>query len=119
MLEEEEMTLSFSRVRLALGLVAALVLLAVGTAGASAASPPFEPIALKRIPLPKDLSTNDPAFAADGGHLLFAAKRAGDTQHQLWIADLQGKDAHCITCSGPAVPDVNYVNPFPDGKRIF
>lgn len=113
------MSLSHSRLIAALGLIGALMVLAVGVGSASAASAPFEPIALKRIPLPEGLSYNDPAFAADGQHLLFAAKRNGDAQHQLWIADLKGKDVHCITCSGPAVPDVNYVNPFPDGKRIF
>jgi hypothetical protein len=106
-----------------LGLAMSAMLVVVGAGSASAASPPFEPITFKRIPLPKELhGTTTPAFTVDGKHLLFRADREvnGETEKALWITDLKGKDVRCITCSGgPAVPQVNYVFPFPDGKRIF
>jgi hypothetical protein len=103
----------------ALALTAAASLL-VAASSASAAQVPFEPIDFKRIPLPEDVNpTSEPAFAADGAHVLFAAQRAGTAKDQLWISDLKGKDIRCLTCSGPGVPDHFYPNPFPDGKRVF
>jgi hypothetical protein len=117
------------RRRTALALAAASLLIIAAPAANAAQVPapaanvaqvPFEPITFNRIPLPTDLKqTGDPAFTADGKHLLFRGKRSSDAEYELWISDLKGKDIRCITCSGPAVPDVNYANPFPDGKRIF
>src|SRR3954451_23832480 len=100
------MSLLSSRVSAAFALVIAVVLVAAGAAGASAASPPFEAITFKHVPLPEGLhGTTTPAFTADGKHLLFRADREvdGKTQNGLWITDLKGKDVRCITCSGPAV----------------
>jgi len=111
----------------ALGLVGAALFLLVGATGATASggaeSVPFEPIKLDRIGLPADVHhASEPSFTADGKHLLFRAEREvnGETEKGLWITDLKGKEQRCITCSGgPAVPQVNYVFPFQDGKRIF
>jgi hypothetical protein len=108
------------------GPIAVCIAVLVGVVGSaqaksdSAKPVPFEPITFKRIPLPKDVKqSGDPAFAADGGHLLFPARRPGEDKDQLWIADLKGKDIRCITCSGPGVPGNFYANPFPDGKRVL
>src|SRR4051794_28154602 len=101
--------------------IATFALLAASSAARAAV--PFDPITFDRIGLPADVHhASEPSFTADGEHLLFRAEREvnGQTEKGLWISDLKGKEQRCITCSGgPAVPQVNYVFPFQDGKRIF
>src|SRR5690242_13969298 len=112
-----------SRGRTYLALTAAsAALLGLAAPGAGAKPFAFEPIDFLRIPLPAGVTApaQVPSFTSDGKHLLFAGKHTGDKKVGLWISDLKGgKNVRCITCAGPDVPDVNYVFPFRDGKRVF
>ncbi|MFL9875837.1 TolB family protein [Paraburkholderia megapolitana] len=77
----------------------------------------FQPVNIQRINLPGAItSARWPVFANDGQHLLFFSAS------ELWITDLAGADAHCLSCglvNDPRSPGEGEVTPFPDGKRVF
>ena len=69
-------------------------------------------------------------FAHDGHHLLFYSTAANTTggstgrgsTAQLWITDLTGGQAHCLSCGlahDPSSSGEGEITPFPDGKRVF
>ena len=107
------------RVRATLALViATMALIGLWQAAASASAAPyaFEPINYKRVPLPASMSKDQiaaPVFTPDGKHLVFQ-----DGGH-VWVADLHGKKVRCITCEGAGPSFDGFIDPFPDGKRLF
>jgi len=91
----------------------------------------FQPIAIDRVDLPKQVkSAGWPVFTQDGKHLLFYSTgtntSGGSTgvasQAELWIVGLHGKDPHCLSCGvtgAPSSKGEGEIGVFPDGKRIF
>lgn len=77
----------------------------------------FQPISIQRINLPAGItSARWPVFTNDSQHLLFLSAS------ELWITDLGGVDAHCLSCglvNDPKSPGEGEITPFPDGKRVF
>ncbi|MFM0646146.1 hypothetical protein PQR14_17620 [Paraburkholderia bryophila] len=77
----------------------------------------FQPITIQRIDLPAGItSARWPVFTNDGQHLLFFSS------HELWITDLTGATARCLSCglaNDPQSSGEGEVAPFPDGKRVF
>ncbi len=115
-------------------LTIALLAGAIGCAAASAAGAApfaFQPIQIQRINLPGTVkSAGWPVFAHDGRHLLFYSTAANTTggstgrgsTAQLWITDLAGGQAHCLTCGlshDPSSSGEGEITPFPDGHRVF
>ena len=105
---------------------------AVAAASAAGAAPfAFQPIQIQRIALPGAVkSAGWPVFAHDGRHLLFYSTAANTTggstgrgsTAQLWITDLTGGQAHCLSCGlvhDPTSSGEGEITPFPDGKRVF
>jgi hypothetical protein len=94
-----------------------------GVADASAAGFAFQPIEIQRINLPSSVTgARWPGFTKDGQHLLFWSAA------EMWITDLQGGGAHCLTCglaNNPKLLDslaatlATMATPFPDGKRVL
>jgi hypothetical protein len=109
----------------------AALLLGGFSAAATAAPFAFQPIALQRVDLPSTVtSAGWPVFAHDGKHLLFystSANTAGGNTGSgsgaaLWITDLHGKGARCLTCglaNDPSSQGEGEITPFSDGKRVF
>ncbi len=104
-----------------------------GAAASAADAAPFafQPIQIQRINLPAAVrSAGWPVFAHDGRHLLFYSTGANTTggstgrgsTAQLWITDLTGGQAHCLSCGlahDPSSSGEGEITPFPDGKRVF
>jgi hypothetical protein len=103
----------------------------LASSAASAAPFAFQPIRIQRISLPRAVkSAGWPIFARDGRHLLFYSTGsntdAGSTgpgaTTALWITNVTGGGAHCLTCGLPDDPTSKgegEITPFPDGKRVF
>ena len=102
---------------LLVGATAAVALSGFAAADATAAKFPFEPIKIKRIDLPKQITeATRPLFTIDGEHLLFWF------DDELWITTLEGKKTKCLSCgvpNSPRSPGEDLATPFPDGKRVF
>jgi hypothetical protein len=87
----------------------------------AAAPPPFEPIVIHRIDLPKSITeASTPVFTHDGHHLLFFSGG------HLWLVSDRGDGAVCLSCGVPNAPVISplteqegLATPFPDGKRVF
>jgi hypothetical protein len=104
--------------RLVLGASVAL-LCAVPAASAAAAPPPFVPIHLEKIPLPKGFQASTPIWTLDGKHLLFSSGG------ELYRIGQDGKGLRCLSCGvagnphfEPAVQEA-FKDVFPDGRRIL
>ena len=107
-----------ARARLVLGIATvALAILAIsGTTSAVAAPYAFEPINYKHIPLPESVAKElavAPVFTPDGKHMLFTTLK-----DHLYVTNLSGTKINCIDCTG-ANGGPHFVDPFPDGKRIW
>lgn len=91
----------------------------------------FQPITIQRIDLPDSVqSAGWPVFTNDGQHLLFfstainisGGSTGKDGTTDLWITELSGQHAHCLTCNlanSPSSHGEGVITPFPDGKRVF
>ena len=107
-----------ARARLVLGIATvALAILAIsGTTSAVAAPYAFEPINYKHIPLPESVAKElavAPVFTPDGKHMLFTTLK-----DHLYVTNLSGTKINRIDCTG-ANGGPHFVDPFPDGKRIW
>jgi hypothetical protein len=103
----------------------------LASSAASAAPFTFQPIGIQRINLPSTVkSAGWPVFAHDGRHVLFFSTGsntdAGSTgpgaTTALWIINVTGGAAHCLTCglaNDPTSKGEGEITPFPDGKRVF
>jgi hypothetical protein len=117
--------------RLTLAVLVAATGGAAAVSAASAAPFAFQPIQIQRTNLPGAVkSAGWPVFAHDGQHLVFfstGANTAGGSTGrgstaQLWITDLSGSHAHCLSCGlahDPSSSGEGEITPFPDGKRVF
>ncbi len=99
--------------------LAGALTVAAGVATAASA-PPFEPVTLQRIDLPKQVkNASTPVFTRDGRHIMFIANR------QLWIVATNGTGGHCLTCGVAGNPgfaaseQAGLASEFPDRKRVF
>lgn len=140
-----------SRARLACELVTCAVLVAsstavlAGPAGASpsspsaatstgahpGATPPLEPIGVRRLPLAAGFSAElQPDWLPDGRHIVLAFDAPDQPHAQLAVATSGGTHVHCLTCgldtatiSGPqsSGSTVGFGKPFAfgDAKRIL
>ncbi len=109
--------------RIRLLFVSAVVGFSLVVAGAAAAAPapPFEPVVIQRISLPRSITdASTPVFSHDGHHVLYFSGG------HLWIIGSRGKQLSCLTCGVPNEPVISplteqegLATPFPDGKRVF
>jgi hypothetical protein len=104
-------------------------LLAVSVCGASAAAkgkakrPPFYPVDLQKLAVPKGVQPWLPTWTSDGSHIVFQNQLDGTT----WVTSGKAKGgkkktrALCITCSFPDRPDIHggFTYAFPDNRRLF
>lgn len=80
-------------------------------------STPFYAIARAKVPLPAGVMPWGAVWTPDGEHILFQ-----DYQHPSeWIADADGTNARCLTCSMTDRPNIlpGFVYAFPDNRRMF
>ncbi|HTX47565.1 MAG TPA: hypothetical protein VMD48_14880, partial [Solirubrobacteraceae bacterium] len=99
-------------------LVAAATIAAVpACALAASKTPPFYAIQREYIKVPAGVMPWGPSWAPDGKHILFEDYHHGGE----WLANANGTDVHCLTCSWHDNPDIiggfSYI--FPDNKRMF
>jgi hypothetical protein len=112
--------------------------IAVGVGGAATAAakgkakrPPFYPIDLQKVAVPKGVQPWLPTWTSDGSHIVFQNQLDGTT----WVtpkpsqrkskSKARGRNrkarAVCITCSFGDRPDIRggFTYAFPDGRRLF
>lgn len=80
-------------------------------------SVPFYAIDRTHIPVPDGVMPWGPVWTSDGEHIVFQDYHFGGE----WLADADGTQARCLTCSMQDRPDISpgFVYPFPDAKRLF
>jgi hypothetical protein len=104
---------AFLPLLIAAGTIAAIPACAL----AASKTPPFYAIQREYIKVPAGVMPWGPSWAPDGKHILFEDYHHGGE----WLANANGTDVHCLTCSWQDNPDItggfSYI--FPDNKRMF
>jgi hypothetical protein len=109
-----------------LGLVAA----ATVAAPAVAAPPPYEPIAVHRVPVPAGLSgVSEPVWLPNGTHVVASILSPDAPRAELAVSTAAGRDVHCLTCDldttavtgADAATASGFGKPiaFGDGRRVL
>jgi hypothetical protein len=97
------------------------------SATAKAKRPPFYPIDLQKLQVPRGVQPWLPTWTPDGSHIVFQNQLDGTTWVTSKDGGRRGKSkkrkarALCITCSFPDRPDIHggFTYAFPDGRRLF
>jgi hypothetical protein len=78
---------------------------------------PFYAVERDAVPVPDGVMPWGPTWFPDGRHLLFQDYNGG----REWIADADGGNVRCLTCSMPDHPGIigGFAYAFPDRKRMF
>lgn len=78
---------------------------------------PFYAVQRDAVPVPDGVMPWGPTWFPDGRHILFQDYHGG----REWIADADGGNVRCLTCSMPDHPGVvgGFAYAFPDRKRMF
>ncbi|TDT25915.1 hypothetical protein EV562_11779 [Streptomyces sp. BK208] len=82
-----------------------------------AGAAPFYAVQRDAVPVPAGVMPWGPTWFPDGRHILFEDYNGG----REWIADADGANARCLTCSMSDHPGVvgGFAYAFPDRKRMF